>query len=97
MAKRQTDGDGAPEMLTGAPATPDVTGEALTAAMFVQTTSRERYRLLSAQAAQLERNGLYDGAMRTWGQAAAQALYDVDRHWCEARAQWCERRAQRPG
>lgn len=69
---------------------PDKTAEALAAVMFTQRSARELYRLLSVQAAQLERQGRYDGAMRTWTQAAAQALYVVDRHWCESRAQWCE-------
>lgn len=75
----------------------DKTAEALAAAMFAPGSSRERHRLLSTQAAQLERNGQYDAAMRTWIQAANQALYDVERHWCESRAQWCEQCLQRQG
>lgn len=78
-------------------AVPDKTGDALVAAMFTSGSLRERYRLLSMQAAQLERNGRYDDARRTWAQAAAQAQYDVDRHWCESRAQWCELCHQRRG
>lgn len=68
----------------------DKTVEALAAAMFVHGSSRERYRQLSMQAAQLERNGQYDSAMHAWTLAASQALYDVERHWCESRAHWCE-------
>lgn len=76
---------------------PDKAAEARTAARFTQQSACELYQLLSVQAAQLERQGQYDGAMRTWAQAAARALYDIERHWCEARAQWCEQCLRRQG
>lgn len=76
-------------------AVPDKTTEELVAAMFAHGSPRARYRQLSAQAAQLERNRQYDEARRTWTQAASQALYDIDRHWCESRAHWCEQRWHR--
>ncbi|MGQ8701793.1 ANR family transcriptional regulator [Serratia marcescens] len=69
---------------------PDNTSAALAAAMFTHDSPKELCRQLSIQAALLERHGHYDDARRTWVQAAAQAQYDVDRHWCESRAQWCE-------
>ncbi|MEL5280747.1 ANR family transcriptional regulator [Serratia bockelmannii] len=76
---------------------PDKVTQGLAAVMFPDESPRARYRQLSTRAAQLERNGQYDGAMRFWMQAAGQALCTLDRHWCESRAQWCEHRLQRRG
>lgn len=81
---------GIADMCMTLPSVTGCTSESLVDAMCTRSALREQYRQLSAQAAQLERDGQYDEAMRTWAQAAGQALHRADRHWCESRAQWCE-------
>lgn len=65
-------------------------------ALFSQPTPRERFRMHTAKAARLEREGDYAVAMRHWLTAAELAPQSLDCHWCGCRAQWCERQVDRP-
>lgn len=63
--------------------------------MFTQHSPRELYRMQTHRAAELERARQFPQAQRLWLMAATYAYFDIDRHWCDARAAWCGRQTTR--
>ncbi len=62
--------------------------------MHAMSTPRERSRALQKQAAILEREGMFDEAVRYWQAGGELAVTDGERYWCEARALFCQKCCQ---
>ncbi|MEL5615766.1 ANR family transcriptional regulator [Serratia marcescens] len=58
-------------------------------------TPQARLRAVMQQAAQFERDGLFDDATLCWQRGAELSARENERHWCEARALLCQKRGLR--
>ncbi|OOH92180.1 hypothetical protein BMT54_01250 [Pasteurellaceae bacterium 15-036681] len=56
----------------------------------------DRFKHFSEEAASLERKGDYKNASNAWSDASRNATNEINKKWCNNRADFCDRVAKKP-